>query len=335
MDERPAGGGARRPARADAFTRKLALALKPYPATARYLVGVSGGRDSVALLHGLVAAGYRRLVVCHLEHGLRGDASREDAQFVQRLADRLKLPVDCGSADVPAMARQTKTSLETAARIARYSFFVARAGQRRCRTIFLAHHADDQAETVLFNLLRGAGPGGLGGMAADGVRTFNRRKLRILRPLLGVWRAEIDDHVRAHGLPWREDPTNADPAHATRNALRAEAIPLLTRIMGRDVCPALWRASDILQAEETWLAGLAAADALPSERLSVKTLIAMPVARQRRVLRAWLRARRVAEVGYEEIERVRSLLDTADGPAKVNLPGDRHARRRAGVLFIE
>ena len=172
-------------------------------------------------------------------------------------------------------------------------------------------------------------------MTADSTRTFNRRKLRVLRPLLGVWRAEIDEYVQTQGLAWREDATNADPAHATRNALRAEAIPLLSRLMGRDVRPALWRAADILSAEEAWLAGLLAADGPPPERLSVKTLAALPVARQRRVLRAWLRAWRVADAGYEEVERVRSLLDVTMGPAKVNLPGDRHARRRAGALFIE
>ena len=83
------------------------------------------------------------------------------------------------------------------------------------------------------------------------------------------------------------------------------------------------------------MAAMLSADGLPAERLSVRTLAALPVARQRRVVRAWLRARRVPDVGYDEIERVRSLLDVGGGPAKVNLPGDHHARRRAGVLFVE
>ncbi len=323
------------PAPPSAFARKLALALRPYPARERYLVGVSGGRDSVALLHGLVEGDYRRLVVCHLDHGLRGEASAEDARFVRRLADTLNLPVDCGVADVAALARRTKCSLETAARGARYAFFAARAGRRRCRTIFLAHHADDQVETLLFNLLRGSGTAGLGAMAADSVRTFGRRELRILRPLLGVWRTEIDGYMRAHGLEWREDSTNANPAHATRNRLRAEVIPVLERAMGREVRPALWHTADILQAEERWLAGLLADEAPLPERLPVRTLAAQPVAKQRRLLRAWLKARHVAGVGYEEIERVRALLDADAGPAKVNLPGDCHARRRAGELFVE
>jgi len=191
------------PAPVSAFRRKLEVALKPYSPAERYLVGVSGGRDSVALLHGLVEAGYRRLVVCHLNHELRGEAAEEDARFVSRLAHSRKLPVESGRADVAASARQTKRSIETAAREARYRFFDETATRRRCRTIFLAHHADDQVETFLFNLLRGAGPAGLGAMATDSVRTFGRRKLRILRPLLAVWREEVYAYIRAHGLAWR------------------------------------------------------------------------------------------------------------------------------------
>ena len=318
-----------------AFEDQLAAALRVHPPADRYLVGVSGGRDSVALLHGLRAAGYRRLVVAHLDHGLRGEASAQDARFVARLAAEWKLSLEHDAADVAALARAAGRSVETAAREARYAFFAAAAGRRRCRAVFLAHHADDQVETFLFNLLRGTGPVGLGAMAAAAERTVGRRRLLVLRPLLGVWRAEINEYVRAHDLAWREDSTNADPTHAVRNRLRAEVVPLLERTMGRAVRPALWRAADILQAEETWLAGLLAADGPLPERLPTKSLAIQPIGRQRRVLRAWLTAQGVAGVGYAEVERVRSLLNTEGGPAKVNLPGGVHARRRAGVLFVE
>ena len=313
----------------------LARALRPYPAEGRYLVGVSGGRDSVALLHALTAAGYRRLVVCHLDHGLRGRAGRADARFVERLAAKWNLPSVIVRADVPTLARMGKYSLETAAREARYAFFEAVAGRRRCRTLFLAHHADDQVETFLFNLLRGAGPAGLAGMEAESTRMVGRRTLRIVRPLLAIWREEIDDYVKTHDIAWREDLTNADPAHATRNRLRAEVLPLLERAMGREVRPALWRAADILAAEETYLSGLLAADGPSTPQLSLAALVDQPVARQRRTLRAWLLARDIPNVGYREVELVRSLLDKAEGPAKVNLPGGRYARRRSGKLFID
>ena len=324
------------PALASALPRRLALALASFPPTARCLVGVSGGRDSVALLDGLLAAGFPRLVVCHLDHGLRGRASTGDARFVARLAEARGLPLETGRADVRALAKAAGCSLEAAAREARYRFFAAAAGRRRCRTVFLAHHADDQAETFLFNLLRGAGPAGLAGMAADSERRAGRRTLRIVRPLLGVWRAEIDAYLAERGLEWREDATNTDPAHGTRNALRHEALPLLERVMGRDVRRALWRTADLLGAEEAWLAAMLAEEGAPAPELPAKSLAAQPLARQRRLLRAWLAARGVTGVGYEEVERVRALLDVAaGGPAKVNLPGDRHARRRGGKLFVE
>ena len=254
---------------------------------------------------------------------------------MQRLADRLGLPLAQARADVPTLAKQRKLSLETAAREARYRFFAAVAGRRRCRALLLAHHADDQVETFLFNLLRGAGPVGLAGMAADSERTVGRHRLRIIRPLLSVWRSEVDEYLRANRLRWRDDPTNADSARATRNGLRHEVLPLLERTMGRGVKTAVWRTADILAAEEAWLSGWAAFPSDPHGELAVDTLAGEPVARQRRVIMAWLRGHAVPGVGYREVELVRSLLDKENGPAKVNLPGNQHVRRRQGKLFVE
>ena len=289
----------------------------------------------MALLHALTTSGYRRLIVCHLDHGLRGKVSRADARFVEQLATTHDLPVEIGRADVRAIARERKLSLETAAREARYQLFAEVAARRRCRSLWLAHHADDQVETFLFNLLRGAGPAGLAGMPAETTRTVGRRTLRIVRPLLGVWRAEIDAYLAAHGLKWREDLTNADPAHATRNRLRAEVLPMLERVMGREIRPALWRAADLLRAEETWLSALLDPASSAAAQLPLAVLEGEPVAKQRRLIRAWLAARGLVGVGYREVENVRSLLDKTDGPAKVNLPSGRHVRRRGGRLFVE
>ena len=288
----------------------------------------------MALLHGLWTAGYRQLVVCHLNHGLRGEAAATDAGFVRRLADGYELPVEIGLTDVPTLAREQKRSLEAAAREARYRFFAGVAGRRRCRTLVLAHHADDQAETFLFNLLRGAGPAGLAGMSGDTTRQIGRCSLRIVRPLLAVWRGEVDAYVRLHGLEWREDATNADPAASTRNRLRAEVLPLLERAMGRPVKETLWRTADILRAEEAWWEMLRAGDSPPADKLPVQVLRSQPLAAQRRTVLQWLSSHGVTGVGYLEVENVLSLLETG-GPAKVNLPGGRFARRRAGRLFIE
>src|SRR5436190_10459126 len=127
-------------------------ALAGLPNDRRYLIGVSGGRDSVVLLHWLLAQGYRKLIVCHFEHGLRGRAGKADARFVERLAARSELPFELGSANVGALAARRKQSIETTARRERLEFFQKVSRRRRCPTIFLAHHADDQVETFLLNL---------------------------------------------------------------------------------------------------------------------------------------------------------------------------------------
>src|SRR5712691_2050468 len=155
---------------------------------ADHLIGVSGGRDSVTLLHHLVHVGYKKLIICHLNHELRGRSSNADARFVEKLAAKYDVDLEIGSADVRAIARKKQISIETAAREARYKFFAEIAKQRRCHTIFLAHHADDLVETFLINLFRGAGLTGLSAMREIATRRVEDVDLTIARPLLGAWR---------------------------------------------------------------------------------------------------------------------------------------------------
>ena len=311
----------------------LKLDFKHLSRTARYLVGVSGGRDSVALLHALLDAGFKRLIVCHLNHGLRGRAAAGDARWVQALAKRLGLECVSEKADVAQLATETGQSLETTARNTRYGFFARVARRRRCRALFLAHHADDQVETLLFNLFRGTGRAGLGGMSPESERTVDGVRLRVLRPLLGVWREQIDLYISEHAIPFREDESNR-AVDFTRNRIRHELLPLLERVFGRDVRGAVWRTATLLRAEEDWLAALAGEE--PGVELDVPLLRKMPLAQQRRRILAWLRQNGVPDAGFDPVETVRSLLETAPrSPAKVNLPGNWHARRRAGRLFLE
>ena len=304
-----------------------------FPPTRRYLIGVSGGRDSVALLHSLTDLGYSGLVVCHLDHQLRGRASEADAKFVGNLATKLKLECEVDRINVAALARRTKQSIETAGRTARYEFFARVARRRRCRTVFLGHQADDLVETFLLNLFRGAGPTGLGGMRQVATRTVDGVQLTIVRPLLAVSRDEIDAYLRAHRLRYRDDKTN-ESLEPLRNRLRLRIIPYIEKQLGRKVRSALWRAASISADEAEWAETLVASPARKSE-LSLKELRAQPRALQRRTIHLWLRAQGVANLDFETIERVRQLLEPGAGPAKTNLPQDRHARRRAGKLFIE
>ena len=333
---------------------------RDFPPEARYLIGVSGGRDSVVLLHLLVNLGYEKLIVCHLNHQLRGRMSDADARFVQKLVEcwnqkfvgqALRLPssrigkrgagpttrmaaldFELGSVNVRALAAKKKVSIETAAREARYRFFADTARRRRCKVIFLAHHADDLVETVVINLFRGAGTTGLGAMREMSTRRVDRIDLAIVRPFLAVWRKEIDAYVREHRIKFREDASNKN-LNPFRNRIRHRIIPYLEKILGRNIRPAIWRAAVIAGEEEAWIDG----QLLESREaeLSVTKLRALPVALQRRTIFKWLRAQNISEVGFDVVERVRSLLDANARVAKINLAQDRHARRRAGRIFIE
>jgi tRNA(Ile)-lysidine synthase len=308
--------------------------LGSFPPDARHLIGVSGGRDSVALLHRLVETGYKNLVVCHLNHSLRGRSSLADARFVKKLAAKYHVDFELGLVKVGTRAKRKKLSIETAGRAARYSFFAQIAKRRRCRTIFLAHHADDLVETFLINLFRGAGLSGLAAMREVSTRSIDGLDLTILRPLVSVWRANINAYVRRYRLKFREDASNKDVG-PLRNRIRRRVIPDLEKLLGPSISQNIWRAATIIAEEENWIDTQARISLHNARDLSVKELRALPVALQRRQILKWLHSQKIADVGFDVNERIRSLLDPAAQFAKVNLSRDQHARRRAGKIFLE
>lgn len=281
----------------------------------------------MALLHLLVGAGWTNLVVCHLDHGLRGAASTRDASFVRKTADRLGLAFETARADTSAFASQHGLSLELAARELRHAFFEICARKNRCRRLFLAHHADDQVETILFNFLRGSGAAGLAGMKSITMMG----KTQVLRPLLALSRDEISTYIRSNKIAFREDASNASFAH-TRNRIRHVLLPAVEKAVGASFRPALLRAVAILAEENSLLESLTPD---PGENLLCAELRTLHLALQRRMVLRWLKAQGIAEAGFAEVERVLSLLDPATGPAKINLPGAHHARRRQGKIFLE
>lgn len=307
--------------------------LERTPRGGRWLVGVSGGADSVAMLHLLLEAGFRNLIVCHLDHRLRGRASTEDARFVRRLAGNLGLNCEAGRIDVRARMAARGESLETAARNARHAFFAECAAKHRCRRILLAHHADDQAETVLWNLLRGSH--GLKGMRQEQEITVAGVRLRLARPLLGVRHAGLVEWLRQHGHRWREDASNREPV-AVRNRLRYEVFPLLAEISGRDAVAAFARgAADTAAREQLEHELLKQAVVIdPQGRLHLPALRKLPPVMQRAALREFLIDHGIPEVDRALLERSMALLDKAN-PAVVNLPGGRRLRRREGRVWID
>lgn len=224
------------------------------------LAAASGGLDSNVLVHALAALRESlnlRLCVGHVNHGLRGLESDADAEAVGETASRCHAECSTERVDPTSLRRErasrTRPTLQEAARILRREALERIRARLGCDWIATAHHADDQAETVLMRILRGCGPSSLGGIAEespDGV---------MIRPLLGVSRNEIREYAEKHGLRWREDASNADPKY-TRNRLRAQLIPQLV-----DFNPRLLRAighlAEAQRRETEWLQPLVEAEA--------------------------------------------------------------------------
>ena len=308
------------------FVRRLGARTKDKPV----IVGVSGGVDSVVLLDLLQRAGFLQPIVAHFHHGLRGKDADRDAEFVRELAKDADTKFVLGRGKTRARAKRTKASLEEAARELRREFFVLVAQNHGAAVVFLAHHAGDSAETMLFHLARGGGRRGLGSLRAEADLVEG---IVIVRPLLAFTRTEIKAHAKARKLRWREDKSNAS-REFTRNRLRHDVMPRLAKAVGHDPVPVMARAGEILAAEDEWMESLVATEAR-SAQLDVRALRSKPVAHQRRLLRAWLRARTGDETDFETIERARELALSNDKPAKMNLPHAHHLRRRAGKLFVE
>ena len=193
------------------------------------VVAVSGGPDSLALLHALVAVRDRlnlRLHGAHLDHGLRGAASASDAEFAGRTFRRLGVPCTVERADVGAFRTAHRVSLEVAAREVRYAFLARVASGQRAEAVVLGHTADDQVETVLMHLVRGSGLTGLRGMEAVSRREIAGVETTLLRPLLSMSREETVEYCRASGLRPRLDESNLS-GEMTRNRIRSDLLPLL------------------------------------------------------------------------------------------------------------
>jgi tRNA(Ile)-lysidine synthase len=227
------------------------------PPGARVVVGVSGGPDSVCLLHVLRAISDKhslRLEAAHLHHGLRGDSADADETFVRELCAGLGVPLAVRRVDIGALAALTGRSVETCGRDERYAFLRETAGPGGF--VAVAHHRGDQAETVLMNLCRGSGLDGLQGMrpvSGD-----------ILRPLLGTPRIEILAYLDRNALPFHTDPTNLEPG-TTRNRVRIEVLPRLDAAFDGDVAERIASAADLLAADAALLDRLAG-DALAAMR---------------------------------------------------------------------
>ncbi|MCU0225175.1 MAG: tRNA lysidine(34) synthetase TilS [Acidobacteria bacterium] len=322
---------------------------------ARVLVAVSGGGDSVALLHLLAALAPGRgwaLAVATLDHGLRGEESAADRRFVEELAASLGVPCRAGEAGLPdgsdppgptdppgpapplAPAPRTAPPSEAALRSLRRSFLAAAADAHGAVCIALGHTLDDQAETVLQRLARGAG--------LAGARAMARWAPPFWRPLLGVRRAELRRLLEAAGHAWREDASNREP-HAARNRLRLGTLPALEQALGPAAIENLARAAELARDDEELLDTLAAAEEArivtarrpDAATLDRRALAALAPALARRVVRRALAALDPEQPGEAAHVHAVLALARADGPGtEAHLPRGLVARREGGRVIL-
>jgi tRNA(Ile)-lysidine synthase len=191
----------------------------------RLVMGVSGGADSLCMLHLAKQVPRLRIIVAHFDHRLR-EGSGQEAQQVRRLAEAFNLAFVGGSADVRLFAREYDLSIEEAARIQRYRFLFSTARKHRADAVAVGHTADDQVETILMHFLRGAGLAGLKGMTGSTLLPEFDARIPLLRPILHLWRTETEAYCREHDLPIIQDVSNLDQAYF-RNRLRHNLIPEL------------------------------------------------------------------------------------------------------------
>jgi tRNA(Ile)-lysidine synthase len=298
----------------------------------RVAVAVSGGADSVALL--LLLLGLRDelgivLSVAHVNHKLRGEESDEDERFVADLTRRYDLELLVRGAPVE---RERGAGIEAAARALRYGFFreLARAG--RVGKTATAHTLDDQAETVLLRMFRGTGIRGLAGIHPRLVFRDERRENEgrvcgeVVRPLLEVRRTELQEFLRARGQEWREDSSNRDPTFL-RNRVRLAVLPVLRESFGELAAESLADLAEIARAEEEhWERGHSEVRAAKGD-LKLASLLDLPLAAQRRMVRNWLDTNAGARsVSFRVIEDVLGLAAGAAGRT-LDLPGGRILRR--------
>ena len=305
------------------------------PPGSRVLVGLSGGSDSVALtflLRELALHGdFEVAALAHFNHQLRPSAARDET-FCRDLAARLGAGILIESADVKSYAQQTRRSIEDAARILRYEFLERAAAQSGAGQIAVGHTQDDQAETFLMKLMRGAGLTGLAGIYP--------RRGRIVRPLLDVTRAELRSYLEGKGERWMDDETNEDLDNP-RNRVRHRVIPELDRAAGGTTRPNIARAAALIREDGQWLdeqafewAGRLVVQTEGGLELDAQALAgAPPPIRRRVVLEAMRRSAPEREIGQDHVEAVMAMLAGAQGA--VDVPGSRVELRRGKLVLLQ
>ncbi len=302
------------------------------------LVGVSGGIDSIVLADVLTRLDYDLRVV-HVNFRLRGEASEGDEAFVRSWCRERHLPLHVRHFDTVRRAEEGHESVQETARRLRYDVFARIASDAQVSAVAVGHHRDDQVETVLINLFRGTGPDGLAGMPVS--RRLNPDvDVRLIRPLLALWRSDVEAYAREVGLTWREDASNLSPAYK-RGALRRYVLPVIERRFGGAVKANVARSADLMRSyvestlnkdlRDAFLAASSGSDV--EDALDLDALQSMDEVVRRRVIlegiRRWLPG---LEASSATVAQVENLLDAQTGRRLAHSTGEVW-RERTRLLF--
>lgn len=318
----------------DGFLQRVLVGLRPYLSTQslqslKWVVGVSGGADSLALLHCLKrVVGPEKLIAVHVNHRLRAEAD-EDARFVKDTAVSWGIQYKGKEVDVAQLAAESGWSIEEAGRFARYDFFAEVVRELGATAVCVAHHADDQVETILLHLIRGSGLAGLRGMQSVG-QVPGHEDVVLLRPFLRLTRAEIEAYCQTHQLQPRHDASNEDTAYF-RNRIRHELLPLL-HDYNPNFSAHLRQMSEIIAADYGWL------DAQFQEvwhtivietgdgwlQVSRQAWRDLPLSQQRMALRRGILQLRPSqtEISFAAVEQARQLCAQNVSGTQMDLPGN-------------
>ena len=302
-------------------------AMELFPAKSSILVAVSGGLDSMVLLHSLNALSGKyswRIAVAHFNHGLRGPESDADQCLVSKFSEQLKLKITLGDwiKDPKPIKEQ---GLEMAARERRYEFLSKAAIKHRCKYIATAHHADDQAETFLWRMMRGSGGEGLGGMRPLSPLT-KKTEIRLARPLISVNRSNIKEYADDNAVPFREDSSNSDPKFL-RNKIRRKLIPYLKKNFSSEIQTSIRQSQNLVSTDSDYVKQ-SAREWIDSDKRTPFSILHVAVQR-------WAIWHQLIELGVEpQFHLIESLRTSPDQLVSLN-PTERIGCDRNGIIHLQ